>query len=444
MLLRPNRLALLGLVACAHGPDDLGCFDAACREEIILEAHDGSPTEVPGHLAALSDDLERIAVISALVDHDPEGAQVYCSLIPRGISRRRCEHVAQRSHLWTPTPTAEPAHSRAGPGPVRSVWLATDVPPSELIHTRGVKGGLTQEVDSHATAWGRAIAAASSGAPEVAAKACSSIMAGQRWRYDCFFSTAVAYVQAWDRAHLDDTLALCGASGDYRGLCLAAVIDELAGRSPGSDVGDPLDWAPVMMRAHDLRLALADTPLALDAMDRFWSLVAAHSTAKATAMSGDALDALPAAAAPHVRAAIAAKVLGAAETPLDLGAAVQLVSTVLSRRAMAEAFPKSAISRAPVADLWPSDRRGESHLAAVSYLGASRRTVAADPGVDTMLVVLEAAARLEPPWASMLNRAKTDRDQRVRWTAVRLEEQLGAAALGVGSAPLPPGHGGQN
>ena len=444
MLRLPNSLALLGLVACANAPDELGCTDAPCREAIIIAAHDQAPTEVLDHLAALSDDLERIGVISALVDHDPEGAQVYCTLLPRGISRRRCTHIMDRPHLWTAVFKSEAGASRAGLGPVGSGFGPSDMQPSALIHIRGVSSDLEGEVDPHATAWGRAVFAAAAGDIPVAAKACASIKAGQRWRYDCFFSAAEDHVTAWDRSHLKDTIALCGAAGDFRGLCLSAVIDALAGRSPGSDVGDPLDWAPVMMRAHDLRNVLSDRALARDAMDQFWALVTAHSAAKATALSGDMFNVLPSAAAPHVRAAIAAKVLGTLPGPVPIGDAVALLSTVFERRAGAEYAPEAAQRLGSVSDLWPVDREGESHLAAVSYLGQSRRTLASDPDTDTVLVILEAAARLGPPWVSLLDQAQLSRDQRVRWTAARLVEQLGAAALGVGPGSHREGRGAPN
>ncbi len=444
MLRLPNRLIFFGLIGCAQAPDELGCHDPACRTEIILTAHDVNGAEVPGHLAALSDELERIGVISALVDHDPEGASAYCSLLPRSISRRRCEHVSGRSHLWDPPKQTVGVGSRAGIGPVSAQWGAGDLSPSSLIYTRGVSGSFGLDVDPHATAWGRAMQAAEAGEVEPAAKACASIRGGLRWRYDCFFSAAVAHVEVWDRAHLSDTVALCGGSGTFRGLCLGAVVNALASAAPPSDDADPLTWAPVMMRAYGLREALSDSPLQADALDRFWALVSWHSVAKATAMSGDLIDVLPLAAGAHVRAAMAASVLARVDVPLDLGSAVGLVNTVLDRRAnqggQVAATPNVQHAGA-VSDMWPFDAPGEAHIAAVSYLGASRRTIASDPSTDTVLVVLEAAARLKPSWKSLIDEAKTHGDQRVRWTALRLADQLGSEALGqaptsVSSTPV--------
>jgi hypothetical protein len=93
------------------------------------------------------------------------------------------------------------------------------------------------------------------------------------------------------------------------------------------------------------------------------------------------------------------------------------------------------VTDTPVSDLWSQDRAGESHFAAVSYLGQSRRTVAADPQTDIRICVLEAAARVSPPWSAVLEEGQSDPDERVRWTAVRLVEQLEARRLGANSAP---------
>jgi len=399
-----------------------------------VAAHGEDPAQVLDHLAALSDDLERIRVISALVDAHPEDAQTYCSLLPHGISRRRCEEIDGRDHLWVPMPDGTGGESRAGKGPVRSRWIAGDIETSDLIHTRGQSRDFASEVDPHAMAWGRANMAAELGELEQVAKSCAAIQSGSRWRYDCFYSGAVSYVKAWDRAKLSDAVALCGAAGGFRALCLEDAIEILARRSPPSDIGDPLEWAPVLMRAHDLRDALRGQPVAWDAQDRFWAVVAFHSVSKAQAMSGDALETLPPAAVPHLRAAIAAKVLGTMDEEVGLDEAVGLVTAVLERRAASSTGSVSVLVREEIQDLWRVDRDGESHLAAISYLGGSRRTVAADPETDTRLVVLEAGARKRPVWQGMLADGARDRDQRVRWTAVRLAEQLGAAELGTAEA----------
>ena len=79
-----------------------------------------------------------------------------------------------------------------------------------------------------------------------------------------------------------------------------------------------------------------------------------------------------------------------------------------------------------IPDFWPVDRDGEAHFSAISYLGQSRRTLARDPITDIGLCVLEAAARRSPPALDLLRHGASLRDERIRWTAVRLLEQLKA------------------
>jgi len=78
----------------------------------------------------------------------------------------------------------------------------------------------------------------------------------------------------------------------------------------------------------------------------------------------------------------------------------------------------------PVADHWSTDREGEAHLSAASYFGDSRRTVAMDPETDAGICVLEAFARMTPPWIEEIEKASSMSDERLKWTAARLIEQL--------------------
>ena len=122
----------------------------------------------------------------------------------------------------------------------------------------------------------------------------------------------------------------------------------------------------------------------------------------------------------------------------------RLVRTVIDRRISGDGEAVSGLVLPDVTDLWPSDGHGESHIAASSYLGVSRRTVANDPETDLTLTVLEAGARSTPPKLSLIRAAKQHADQRVRWTAARLIEQLGARALEVESPLGSRGSGGPN
>jgi hypothetical protein len=298
--------------------------------------------------------------------------------------------------------------------------------------------------DPQAQAWSEAGVQAEAGLIEHVAQACAQLRGGERWRHDCFFYVAQRRIKRLGRAGLADAYALCGAAGDYRGACVVQLIDSLAAVSPPSDVSDPLTWAPVLMRAHDLRALVEEGRLRSVLMDRFWSRVALHSVYGARGLSGDAMDITPRAAHPHFRAAIAHRVVQSAEAGLSLTDVQRLVDTVLARRISGSDTALSGLELPEVSDLWPSDGHGESHIAAISFMGVSRRTVANDPRTDVAICVLEAAARTSPPRASLLRASTQHADQRVRWTAARLIEQLGARALGVESPPQSPVPDGPN
>lgn len=434
-----SKTAVLGLMACSSGLDPDLCEGSDCEPEQWMTNPEITADARVQILSQMDDSIEKIRLISKQVDHSPDQAAAYCGLLPRGMSRERCLHIRDRTHLWVSLGETTEVGARAGPGPTHSVLRTVDVPFSDWIHVRAKPGSFRGEVDVHGQVWATAMNAVFRGEVSEVGPACAAVPSGPQWRYDCFFSAAEAHVARWGRAHIKDTLSMCGAAGSFRGLCVTSVIRELAQQSPPSGVGDPVSWAPILMSAHDLRDATETWGVQEDILDRFWSETVLHSVSIAAGVSGDLIEALPAAAAPHVRAAVAYRVLSGSSSPLSLSGAVDVVAAHLGRHLGNQEALREDPPTVVVSDLWPVDRKGESHLSAISYLGQSRRTVADDPETDLRIVVIEAAARLEPPWLEVISAGKMDSDQRVRWTAARLEERLGAQALHVEQPPRLPG-----
>jgi len=216
-----------------------------------------------------------------------------------------------------------------------------------------------------------------------------------------------------------------------------ALLNRFAAKAPSSEVGDVVEWAPQFMTLRSVRDLFGDPVVRARIEDRYVALMTHASVVYAEELSGDLLDALPPGASPHVRAAISHRLITERSEAVSLNDAVAMVQAALEHRV---AVPTAGLEapRTEVLDLWPYDREGESHLAAVSYLGHSRRTVANDPERDTAICVLEAAARATPPWQTVLEEAKNHADERVRWTAVRLVEQLEARRLGTETAQWSP------
>jgi hypothetical protein len=419
----------LAVLACGLGPSDGVCEDADCRKEAILSQWAMDPKLAIGSVNNLPDVIEQVAVVSALTDQFPGQVGPLCRKLPRGISQDRCLEMNARPHLWNERQSVQ-SISRAGAGPASSYLLAADVPMSELIDVRGDSNICADEIDPHACVWKRGIESARVGDVDAAAKACASVRTSasnaQTWRYECFFSVAEAHVLKWGRSRYEETLALCGASGTFRAECTTHALTVLAQRVPSSDVDDPVAWAEHRMRVHDISRGWRASTMRSDVLDKFWALSAAFSVSKSRGLSGDALDVMPLEAHRHLRAAIAWRLLRDNQPKgADLMAHVELLETVLERRiGRKEEHDRLTQPFEGVLDLWPVDRDGEAHLSAISYLGNSRRTVAGDPVTDSVICILEAAARSDPPQLSLIEEGRSHSDERVRWTASRLQERL--------------------
>ena len=81
--------------------------------------------------------------------------------------------------------------------------------------------------------------------------------------------------------------------------------------------------------------------------------------------------------------------------------------------------------------MWPRDKGEDGQRPAELYLGTSRRTVSKDLRTDLTLVILEAAARMDPPWTELLQAGGRHTEEPVRWTAARLTKVITDQADGT-------------
>ena len=397
----------------------------------MLRVWQEEPGDAVQQLQRLPDVIERVSIISSIIDHHPGETGALCEMLPHGISKERCLSVNANPEMWSMEGSVSGQGVRAGPGPASSVWSSDDFETSAFIRTRGDPRVCADEVDSHGCVWGWARVHAKAGDVEDVAKVCASIHSAAPdpglWRYACFLSSATHHVSIWDRVRLSDTAQLCGASGGFRALCAERVIHRLASLAPPSDVGDGRAWSDHLMRASAIGTAWASSSMREQMIDRFWAQSMAVSASKARGLSGDALDVLPAAAVPHLRAALAWEWMSRLDEVSDFETLrtglLELMALRLARKPTAIA-PGTVVT---MPDLWPIDREGEAHLAAVSYFGQSRRTLARDPRADAGLCVMEAAARLESPALGLIRTGLSSADERLRWTSARLLEQLEGA-----------------
>ena len=428
-----NSVLVGTLAACT--PDNDACETAACITDRLVQA---APGEVDAIVDAIPDVLTRVEALGAALTKRPELSERLCRHLPHGISKHRCDVAADRRHLWVPLDSTPDPVVRAGSGPARSGWTNASVPESSWAQEYRPATECRGEIDSASCVWSRAVQAATEGEADAAARWCSGLPRGSVWRADCFFQAAELLVERSGRSQLDAALDFCGGAGSFRGRCAASVMATLAATAPPSTVGDVVRWAPQLMTMHAMRDWFDDPVMRRRTEDRYTAMMVFAAVGKATEASGDALDGLPSQAAVHIRAALSHRLITQQTEATTLEEAMSMVAAALERRVASDRY---ADVQAPVvADLWPKDREGESHLAAVSYLGHSRRTVANDPETDTAICVLEAAARAHPAWEAVLEEAKEHPDERVRWTAVRLVEQLEARRLGTEAAQWAPEH----
>ena len=426
-----NSVLIGTIVACTASEDV--CSTAACVTDRILNA---APDDVDAVVEAVPDALTRMEALGAAVTKRPELTKRLCRHFPHGVSKHRCDAAAGRPHLWAAPEADGTPVVRAGSGPARSGWTNASVPESAWAAEYRPAAGCRGELDATACVWGHAVQAATEGDADGAARWCSGMPRGSVWRADCFFQAAELLVERSGRAHLDAALEFCGGAESFRGRCAASVMATLAATAPPSTVGDAVRWAPQLMTMHAMRDWFDDPVMRRRTEDRYTAMMVFSAAGKATEASGDAFDALPSRAAVHIRAALSHRLITRRADAMPLEDAVSMVTASLERRVGSDRY--ADVQSPVITDLWPKDRDGESHLAAVSYLGHSRRTVANDPETDTAICVLEAAARANPSWDTVLEQAKSHADERVRWTAARLVEQLEAHRLGTEAAQWSP------
>jgi hypothetical protein len=166
----------------------------------------------------------------------------------------------------------------------------------------------------------------------------------------------------------------------------------------------------------------------------------------AATVTGDPLDHVPEIAIPHVRAAAAWRLLeleGRGERTLESW--VDVLEAALERRS--KPGPAAAAEEVLTedgkpprfkgkVDMWTRDQAEDEVRPAALYLGTSRRTTSEDSRTDLALVILEAAARMEPPWTELLEAGSSHPAEPVQWTAGRLTKIAGAVAA---QGAQPPG-----
>ncbi len=376
------------LFACGGTPTWSACTDGACRQALMVETFRQDPERVLETLPAL-DPSEQAVLVDTLSRGAPELLDALCRRLPHdGPTGQRCQRIKDRPHLAAGERAhAAPPPPRRASGPASS-HLPPPAQPSTPVATT---------------------------CPDTGGEAA----------HECRFREAERTVEQRGAAAFSEALAHCAAAGPFQTPCIEHVLALALPPIPPADRLTVDDVATIVAAIAKLRDAAGEQVGHLYE-DQAWARWATQAYAGATDLSGELLDHLPPAAAPHVRMAVALRITAVGDSDLDRWS--RELRAALSDRQPLAASPTAGRKAHLVKgrDFWPEERPGETTIPAVFCLGPGRRPVAQDPGSEALIVLLEAAARrAEPPEADFfLGFVGSEHPELVRWTAARLAEAL--------------------
>lgn len=420
------------------------CETAQCRQGFILAAWPEDQEKAWAMIEALPLKLEQEAAVSKLLDAHPAEVEVLCNTYGSEATLHRCKRVKERSHLFNRLPPPRPTVGRLGGGPANSRLYPSIRRVSPYWDVEADTTACQGEADVNGCLWLRAQLQAEQGAPQAAVALCHAVpLDGEpppRWRSECLFLAAERMVEGGHHERYGDAVDLCMTAQLYRPNCLAHLLQSLSRVAPKANFAAPEGWANIQTMATSVRAAWQNDAVREVMVSRLWSEATGHAYVDVEAVTGDPLDYVPQNAVPHVRAAAAWRLMeleGRGEADLD--AWVDRLEAALKQRAGRSPEEVDDLEKEknllPVFrgkdELWPRDRGDDGKRPAELYLGTARRTTSPDARTDLALVILEGAARMQPPWGELLKEGQTHAAEPVRWTAARLIRLLASQKEGA-------------
>ena len=363
----------------------------------------------------------------AVAEAWPGASQAICAVIRDPDGRGRCEDIQARPHLRTAaanaTPSVAPTTSSLLPLPAAGAhpnvgsmelapFVSTDPPVSDLLGlaTRSVDC-LSAETESTCRTRSALKATDScADSPEIVG-ICAGIPV-DRLRAECTFQAAERGSTGCPASWSPASVKLCLLSGTFAQRCLYHLA-YAHGRAAGwEEKTARIEGATTVLSPWDPKLAARFRAVS-------WSLAADQATQHARPAMGDGLDHVPDDLAPVVRSAVAWRLWEdegrQRRTALDW---VRRMALLLRNRGGEPDWP--AMSKGEVAVLWDRLLPGEEAIPVVPYLGNTWRGVGGDPDADSLIAILEVAARSSSPPEPLFREALFYPDPVVRWTAARL------------------------
>ncbi len=411
---RGRRARALGLAAalvgCGGGAADGSAAALAAARGAVVVPWTTQPVAARAALAAADPLVQVVLVEELLLAHPADQPAICGALPPAGPAAERCARHEARPHLVGLVGGAAP----------RGVWPPA---PGTRRDWAVVDGGCGADLRCAAT---ERDAAAAAGEVDRARALCVAGWPAGTDRQECLFQAADGVIEAHGLARVRDAMDLCAEAGPLVGPCAAHVVDGVV--PEGSAAG-------ALAAAATLR-QLFPAPAGDRYADLLWALWTWAQLEDAPRPTAAGHAALPPAAQPHLRQALAFAML-AEEPPEGLvldERAAELRALIASEQPRARA-PRHR-TPVPPADAWPvlwpqppaSAAEAALPLRWVGHGGS--RTEGESLEDDALIVILEAAARLPqpPPAAFFLAGLAPERAPRVRWTAARLLGVLAPAA----------------
>lgn len=380
-----------------------------------------------------------------LVEAAPGGTARLCEQLEPGPAQRRCVSVQERPHLRFELPAGELEGGRSGGGPTTRHSLPADHVVSPLADVPPLTAQCDDTHDPNSCQGSRAQQRALQGDVAAVAGLCAA-MSEPRWREECLFSAAETIVDSLGAEGYAGASDLCLGSGRFASNCQFHLIIHLAARLP---VGEPAPggWEAAIAIAGVVQQRWRDLEPDFGAVvhQRFWAEVTFRAFLERETLSGELLDVLPIEAAPHVRAAVAWRLLRLERGEmLSLEDWVVRLTEALAARQEVEAPNTRAPLYIEVDDLWGWDREDDAQVPALPYLTSARRAVSLDLEEDLTICVLEAVARHAKQADSVLLDGTSSAYPLAAWTAERLLVSKPArrpGGLGDGKQPAPSKRG---
>jgi len=376
------------------------CRDADCQLEAVLDAWDADTEACWALVTSTGDEMTRAALVATIAAHRPGGLEGRCDALPTGGSHERCTRLTRRPHLrqgrklgGRPTKLA----ARQAPGPASG---ALPLPANPAQATPGDCGDLAAS--------------------------------------ECAFLGAERAVLGRGLPALDEALGLCALS-DHGPDCVEHVLELAIPGVPPADAVGPQQLEQAVVAAEHFRTVAGSEAVASLYEGWFWSVWTVTAFANADTPRGELLDALPPAARPHLRFALAWRLLQdeppGPDFELDL-----LVARAQAALAQREPLPDQGGRLSPATIVqtrhsWNGSAVGERAIPAAWCMGSTRRATHADPSLDMRLAMLEALARQPvPPSAdAFLALVGSEELEILRWAGARLGAMLDPErALAVG------------